>query len=177
MKYYSNGKKKELKEGTIFDLCGNIWGYDISLFNKMLDEQIILEPEQESEIMNVVPPSKNDFIHVRCLIKKSPIILKDIKPDYIKITYKFDGKKRDIRIFGEKFVETNKDLIFIYENKKYKLKSFLSASELKSNIIHIYLSGFNNITNLSHMFSCCEEVNYISFNNFLRYNNAMFKNS
>ena len=64
----------------------------------MIDEEIILEPELESEIMNVIPPSKNDFIHVRCLIKNSPIILKDIKPDYIKITYKFDGKKRDIYI-------------------------------------------------------------------------------
>ena len=50
----------------------------------MLEKEIILEPEQESEIINVVPPSKNDFIHVRCLIKKSPVILKDIKPDYIK---------------------------------------------------------------------------------------------
>jgi len=171
LKYYSNGKKKDIKEGTIFDLCGNIWGYDISLFNKMLDEQIILEPEQESDIMNVVPPSKNDFIHVRCFIKKTPIILKDIKPDYIKITYKFDGKKRDIRIFGESFVEKNSNLIFIYENSKYRIKSSLSASELKNNTFHIYLSGFNNITNLSHMFSCCEEVNYISLNNFLRYYN------
>ena len=171
LKYYSNGKKKDIKEGTIFDLCGNIWGYDISLFNKMLDEQIILEPEQESDIMNVVPPSKNDFIHVRCFIKKTPIILKDIKPDYIKITYKFDGKKRDIRIFGESFVEKNSNLIFIYENLKYRIKSSLSASELKNNTFHIYLSGFNNITNLSHMFSCCEEVNYISLNNFLRYYN------
>jgi len=123
--------------------------------------------------MHFGPPSKNDIIHARCLIKKSPIILKDLKPDYIKIAYKVDGKMRDIRIFGEKFVERNKDLIFIYENKKYKLKSSLSASELKSNIIHIYLSGFNKITNLSNIFSCCEEVNYISFNSLQRYNNII----
>ena len=95
--------------------------------------------------MHFGPPSKNDIIHVRCLIKKSPIILKDLKPDYIKITYKVDGKMRDIRIFGE----------------------------LKSNIKHIYLCGFNRITNLSNIFSCCEEVNYISFNSFQRYNNII----
>jgi len=171
LKYYSNGKKKDLKEGTIFDLCGNIWGYDISLFNKMIDEQIILEPEQESVIMNAIPPSKNDFIHVRCLIKKSPVILKDIRSDYIKITYRFYETKRDIRIFGEKFVEKNKDLIFIYENTKYKIKSSLSASEIKSNTIHIYLGGFNNVSTLSHMFSCCEEVKYILLNNFQICNN------
>ena len=172
LKYYTKGKKKDLKEGTIFDLYGNIWGYDICLFNKLLEEEIILEPEQESQIMNVVLPSKkNDFIHVRCLIEKSPIILNDIKPDYIKITYKYDGKKRNIRIFGEKFVEKNKDLNFIYENKKYNLKSSLSASELKSNTLHVYLSGFNRINNLSHMFSCCEEVNYISIDTCLKYNN------
>ena len=172
LKYYSKGKKKDLKEGTIFDLYGNIWGYDISLFNKMLEEEIILEPEQKSEIMNVVPPSKNDFIHVRCLIRNSPLILRDIKPDYIKITYKFNGKMKDIRIFGERFVEKNKDLKFIYENKKYNLlKSSLSASELKGNTIDIYLIGFNSITNLSHMFSYCEDINYISFKKFLRYSN------
>ena len=90
--YYSKGYKRDLKEGTIFDLCGNIWGYDISLFNEYLEEEIILEPEQESEIMNAIPPSKNDFIHVRCLIKSSPVILKDINFDYLKITYKFDRK-------------------------------------------------------------------------------------
>ena len=34
---------------------------------------------------------------------------------------------KDIRISGEKFVEKNIDLKFIYEDKKYNLKSFLSA--------------------------------------------------
>ena len=82
LKYYSKGYKRDLKEGTIFDLCGNIWGYDISLFNEYLEEEILLEPEQESEIMNVIPPSKNGFIHIRCLIKSSPVILKDINFDY-----------------------------------------------------------------------------------------------
>ena len=173
LKYYSKGKRKELKEGTIFDLYGNIWGYDISLFNKYLEEEIILEPEKESEIMNAIPPSKNGFIHVRCLIKNTPIILKDINFDYIKIAYKFDEKMKDIRIFGEKFVEKNSDLKFIYEGKKYNIKSFLSASEIKSNTINIYLSGFNNSIDLSHMFSCCEEENYISFDSFLRYNHII----
>ena len=138
VKYFSKGIEKDLKEGTIFDLCGNIWGYDISLFNKLLEEQIILEPEQKSLIMNVVSPYyNNNFIHVRCLIEKSPLILKDIKPD---------------------------------ENKEYNLASHLTLSG-KIGQINIYLNGFNSITNLSHMFSGCDEVNYISIQNFLKYNN------
>ena len=175
VKYISKGIKKDLKEGTIFDLCGNIWGYDISLFNKYLEDEIILEPEQKSQIMNVVSPYyNNNFIHVRCLIEKSPLILKDIKPDYIKITYKFDGNLKKIRIFGDKFVENNKYLKFIYEDEEYNLTSHLSV-EGKRGKIDIYLNGFNSITNLSHMFSGCDQVNYISNQNFLKYNNDNIK--
>ena len=171
VKYFSKGIEKDLKEGTIFDLCGNIWGYDISLFNKLLEEQIILEPEQKSQIMNVVSPYyNNNFIHVRCLIEKSPLILKDIKPDSIKITYKFEPNMKKIRIFGDKFVENNKYLKFIYENKEYNLASHLTLSG-KIGQINIYLNGFNSINNFSHMFSGCDEVNYISIQNFLKYNN------
>ena len=53
--------------------------------------------------MNAIPPSKDGFIRVRCLIKDSPIILKDINFDYIKITYKFDRKIESIKIFGERY--------------------------------------------------------------------------
>ena len=33
--YSSNKKEIQLKSGTIFRLKGDIWGYDISLFNKL----------------------------------------------------------------------------------------------------------------------------------------------
>ena len=176
VKYFSKGIKKDLKEGTIFDLCGNIWGYDISLFNKHLEDEIILEPEQKSQIMNVVlPHNNNNFIHVRCSIEKSPLILKDIRPDYIKIKYKFDRNLEKIRIFGDKFVENNKFLKIIYEGNGYNLTSHLSVKGKKGEI-NIYLNGFNSITNLSHMFSGCNEVNYISIHNFLKYNNDNITN-
>ena len=40
MTFNLNGRKKQIKKGTIFDLSGKIWGYDISLFNSILEEQI-----------------------------------------------------------------------------------------------------------------------------------------
>jgi len=89
-----------------------------------------------------------------------------------KITYKFDRKLEFIKIFGEAFVENNKDLKFVYENKIYNLSSSLFASKIKNNAIEICLSGFNSNINLSYMFSGCNEANYISFNNFLRYYNV-----
>ena len=43
MTFNLKDKKKQIKRGTIFNLSGKILGYDISLFNSLLYEQIILE--------------------------------------------------------------------------------------------------------------------------------------
>ena len=57
MTYKYKGKNKEIEKGTIFDLYGNFWGYDITLFNSLIEEHIILEPEWESLIMNATAPN------------------------------------------------------------------------------------------------------------------------
>ena len=44
---------KTLQSGTIFTLYGDIWGYDITLFNVYNEEEILLEP---------VYPPVNDII-------------------------------------------------------------------------------------------------------------------
>ena len=41
MNYKYKGKNKVIEKGSIFDLYENIWGYDISLFNALVDEHII----------------------------------------------------------------------------------------------------------------------------------------
>ena len=67
--FYSNGKKRNIEKGTIFDIYGNIWGYDISYFNSSIEEHIILEPEIKCTIMNTIPQtSSQDFIHIRCKV-------------------------------------------------------------------------------------------------------------
>ena len=99
-----NGKKKETK--TIFDLYGNVWGYDISLFNKQLKEEIILEPERKYVVKNAIPPGQNKIIHIRCQIKDSPDILeKVIRVDFFRIKYKYNKKPITIKIFGYDFLK------------------------------------------------------------------------
>ena len=67
------GGKKSLKKGTIFILCGDIWGYDITLFNYYNEEEILLEPERKFIVENIMPPL-NEVINVTCKFEKSPIV-------------------------------------------------------------------------------------------------------
>ena len=71
-------EEKKLKSGTFFSLYGKIWGYDITVFNKYKEEEILLEPERKFRIENVIPDS-NDIINVTCEIIDSPIVLDDLK--------------------------------------------------------------------------------------------------
>ena len=67
-------ENRKLKYGTIFSLYGNVWGYDITLFNFYNEEEILLEPERKIFIENVFP-DVNDIISVTCEVKDTPIIL------------------------------------------------------------------------------------------------------
>ena len=46
MTYNFLKEEKKIKSGTIFSLGGDIWGYDITLFNYFKEEEILLEPEK-----------------------------------------------------------------------------------------------------------------------------------
>ena len=72
-------KDGKFKTGTIFLLGGDIWGYDIELFNYYGEKEILLEPEKKFIVENVLPPL-NEIINVICKILKTPLIL-----DYIEI--------------------------------------------------------------------------------------------
>ena len=72
-----DNEKIDYNQGTIFTLYGNIWGYDISLFNDKMDEEIILEPEQNYLVRNVVPPINNKkIINIRIKIENCNNVLK-----------------------------------------------------------------------------------------------------
>ena len=76
---YSFLKKEEkLKTGTIFRLGGDIWGYDIELFNFYKEKEILLEPERKFIVDDVLPPL-NDVINITCTILKTKLILNNDK--------------------------------------------------------------------------------------------------
>ena len=74
-------EEKKLKKGTFFSLYGKVYGYDITLFNKYNEEEILLEPEKKFRIENVIP-DPNGIINVTCEILDSPNILNHL--EYLK---------------------------------------------------------------------------------------------
>ena len=87
------GKKGNSKLGTLFTLTGNVWGYDIKLFNVFYEDEILLEPERKIKIIEIIPPL-NDIIHVRCEVLDSPLVLENIiKTDSIKQSLGYEYNK------------------------------------------------------------------------------------
>ena len=80
-------EKEKNKAGTVFSLCGDIWGYDIQLFNYFGENEILLEPERKFIVDNVLPPL-NEVINITCSMIKTPLVL-DIKKENEKIKEEF----------------------------------------------------------------------------------------
>jgi len=85
MCYNFLGNKETIKEGTLFTLGGDVWGYDIELFNFFGEREILLEPERKFIVDNALPPL-NEIINITCTILKSPLVLNnEIEPELISI--------------------------------------------------------------------------------------------
>jgi len=77
----------------------------------------------------------------------------------ITIIYKINPKDSKIRLFGEIFIENNKDKCkYIYEDKEYELESYFILSNYNKDKLEIKLKGINNITNMSYMFYNCSSL-------------------
>ena len=57
----------KLSSGTIFSLGGDVWGYDIGLFNFYNEQEILLEPGVNFIVENVLP-SLNGIIYITCKV-------------------------------------------------------------------------------------------------------------
>ena len=68
----------EIKSGTLFKLEGNIWGYDIELFNKYREKEILLEPERKYIVKSI---NYEPVIKVTCSMIESPLVLEE--PQYV----------------------------------------------------------------------------------------------
>ena len=73
-----------------------------------------------------------------------------------------ENKKEKLKIFGKKFIKNNFDKCkIIYDNKEYDLCEYFDDidNEYNSNeIIKIKLKGYNNIMDMSEMFSYCKSL-------------------
>ena len=121
-----------------------------------------IEDEDEDENCN-----KGIFI-------KYPINLFNKKTFTLSYKLYFEYKS-DFKIFGEKFVENNKDkCIMIINDKKYELKTYINKEIIKNKSFEIKLKEIEAITDMSYMFYECSNLSDISNWNTFNVNNMSY---
>ena len=81
------------------------------------------------------------------------------------IKYKIEKEVGKIRLFGDKFVENNKNNCrIIINNKMNKLESFIDIKEnkIEKGILEIKLKKLNEVTDMSYIFSKCSSLYELS---------------
>ena len=102
-------------------------------------------------------PNYSHFLN----IKNIHLFLEIRKKNRLIIEYKFSGEK-EISIFGEKFVENNKNNCeIIFNQKKQELKGKLTLNQEKNNLILVLVEN-NNVTDMSELFNKCGSLVKIS---------------
>ena len=160
---YSFLKNEEKnKSGTIFTLGGDIWGYNIELFNYYNEKEILLEPERKLKVDSVLPPV-NDIINITCTILKTPLII--------------DNNEFDLNYYNDVEDDININLVNIGEiMNKYIIKFEVEANidekvEFRSGIGVICnipskrmkaLITFNHLINLSFLNQSKKLILYIN---------------
>ena len=153
------------KIGTIFTIVGDIWGYDIQLFNKYNEQEILLEPERKIEIVKYIEQEEDkedikdnyDILKIRAEVIGNPNILKNIfkdvkednsdipieKKEYsdsITIIYKIEPGEERIKIFGEDFINNNQPNYLFWMTDELKI----ICDEKEYNLIEYFdLNNYN----------------------------------
>ena len=88
------------------------------------------------------------------------------------IKYKIDKIKKEINIFGEKFVNNNKNnYILIYDGNEYELSVKLNIKNVGNKTIEVKLKEIKNVTNMESMFFGCSSL--LSLTDISKWNNIM----
>ena len=86
-------------------------------------------------------------------------ILNENNAQFIDIIYRITKKNSDIRLFGEKFIEKNKDKCkILIDNNESELIKVFSCKNVKNNILKVRLKIYSNITDMSGMFNECSSL-------------------
>ena len=85
----------------------------------------------------------------------------EVEEDKLIIEYQIKEDQNKINIFGQKFVENNKNKCkIIVEGKEFDLKEKFNLTNCKKedNKLTITLKGINSVTNLDYMFCKCTNL-------------------
>ena len=138
----------DFKYGTIFSMSGNVWGYDITLFNIYQEQEILLEPERKYYIENHFP-EVNDIIYIMCQIKETPLVLENIIGDFSSVDFNDTGKKiklscylgeygmKVVEVFTRNYFKVLKEKLnldkrskFIFKGCTYSIMSVMTFEEI-----------------------------------------------
>ena len=113
------------QKGTIYNL-ENAWGYDITLFSYYAEKEILLEPERQFLIEEII--SLNDTIYIKLKMLDTPLVLEDIIPVDIN---DINDLKNQLQNEKRKNSELNKIIKELEnKNKDYEQKINLLEREL-----------------------------------------------
>ena len=140
-----------------YNICDNINYIANSLQGKVLNNKL------NNDLMSLLKEKNyNNFI------PKILNIYNEVNKNEIDLIYNITKDHDIIKIFGENFVENNKDLCkIIHENTQYDLNEYFECVNYNSDTLKIKLKGINNVSNLESMFEECSELSCLSdFSNF-----------
>ena len=81
------------------------------------------------------------------------------RDNIISIIYKLKGNDKIIRIFGETFVDNNKDICKIFcRNKIYELTEYVCIENDESDFLEIKLIGIREVKNMKGLFNNCTSL-------------------
>ena len=127
-----------MKSGTIFSFSGDVWGYDLYLFNVFDENEILLEPERKFLVEESIPPV-NDIIYIKCKILNTPIVLENIfLNDNIKAKINYLQIKNNNIYNSQKLPGSNNKIIKTNLSEDSLLKktdTFFDDNEKNNNII------------------------------------------
>ena len=129
--------KTNSKTGTIFSLIGDIWGYDITLFNICGEKEVLLEPERNFNVEESLPEI-NGIIYVRLLIKKSSIVLDNSLLNISPIIFSYIDNKTKLRIVKYNKSFQNKININILDYRRLSGKYILYETKGKGKEYNAY---------------------------------------
>jgi len=163
-KIYNNEKIYEIKLLYLGKYLKEIENIDKKIpdseFKKeMIESGLIFEKKME-KAKDII----NHFKEFKDNINKKNSNLNEYN-NKINITYNIENENR-IRIFGEEFVQNNKDKCkIIFENDELELNEYFYIKDHNNNILNklkIKLKYINNITNMSHIFDGCRSLSSLS---------------
>ena len=162
---YSLGVIKEIKNETIYHYCDSERGSSGGPLINLNTFKVIGIHKGRDNIDknqgNLLKVPIEIFINMHYGINNYNLVHDEITIEYDISNIMFNLHSKKIKIFGENFVKTNKDLckLYIY-GEEYELCSYLDEKEIKLNrdILKIKLRGINNIIDLSGMFEECSTL-------------------